>query len=71
MPSARRVEYADYDCDDFEWEFSPSTIKNEIQCSERLGGSAVDADVEAFGVRVQKSYSLQSDTEDVISGNRG
>jgi pheromone alpha factor receptor len=64
--SARRTKYTTEDEKaDFE-DFSPTTINNKIEsCTPRCRDST-EMDLEAMGVRIDKSYSLQSATGDGI-----
>lgn len=71
MPSTRHTEYTDEEKGEHYGEFSPTTIKNDINCStprETSGRDSTEMDLQAMGVRVDRSYSLQSGKEDRVLG---
>ena len=65
---ARRTDYtAEDEKADFE-EFSPTTISNKIESGiPRSGRDSTEMDLEAMGVRIDKSYSLQSTNGEGVS----
>jgi pheromone alpha factor receptor len=74
IPSARHTEYMDVEKGDKYGEFSPATIKNNIESNtprETNSRDSTEMDIESMGVRVDKSYSLQSTKEDRILGMDG
>jgi pheromone alpha factor receptor len=66
--SARRTDYtAEDEKADFE-EFSPTTINNKIESGiPRSGRDSTEMDLEAMGVRIDKSFSLHSTNGEGVS----
>ena len=66
--SPRRTEYTtENEKADFE-DFSPTTINNKIESGvHRSGRDSTEMDLEAMGVRIEKSYSLQSTKGEGVS----
>jgi pheromone alpha factor receptor len=71
MPSTRHTEYSDEEKGQRHGLLGATTIKNEINCGtprEISGRDSTETDLRAMGVRVDKSYSLQSGKEDDVLG---
>jgi pheromone alpha factor receptor len=69
IPCARHTEYTDKEKGERFGEFGSVTIKNKVECStsrEINGRDSTDMDLESMGVRVDKSYSLQTGKEDRV-----
>ena len=68
-PAVKYTEYRAEGKGGFE-EYSPTTINNKIESgtppSQPSGRDSTEMDLEAMGVRVDKSYSLQSGNVDAI-----
>ena len=71
FPTTRHTEYSDEEKGHKYGEFNQTTVKNDIHFStsrETGGRDSIETDLQAMGVRVDKSYSLQTGKEERALG---